>query len=165
MRHPHLTSGGRYPALRTIAVLYLIGAVCVVGLCVWQAIRVVAWGADGATTELVGPTNTASAKAMAVVCWLAAAFIGLIVMLAIAELIKLFIDIEHNTRLIAHNRPATAAADAAAMSAAATGAAAAAVNGQDGDVLIREGPAVPFAGDRKLLDGDEPAEGALLRGH
>ena len=158
MRHPHLTSGGRYPALRTIAVLYLIGAVCVVGLCVWQAIRVVAWVADGATTELVGPTETTGAKAMAAVCWLAAAFIGLIVMLAVAELIKLFIDIEHNTRLLAFGRqPAAAGVTADEASGTADG------NGTVGG--IHEGPAVPFAGERKLLAGDETAEGALLRGH
>lgn len=150
MRHPHVSSGGRYPALRTIAVLYLLGAVCVVGLCLWQAIRVIMWGPDETSYLLFGPANTVVERTVAVVCWVAVAFIGLIGMLAIAELIKLFIDIEHNTRMIVRSgAPATAAAGLA-----------------DGDgALVHEGPAIPFVGGGKLLDGDETAEGALLRGH
>jgi hypothetical protein len=149
MHHPHVSSGGRYPALRTIAVLYLIGSVLVAGLCVWQAVRVVVWGGDETTTSLIGPTTTAGGKVMAAASWLAVAFIGLLLMVAIAEMIKLFIDIEHNTRALA-----------SAGASAPAGAAAAGTNGG-----VHDGPAIPFVRDRKLLDGEETAEGALLRGH
>jgi hypothetical protein len=151
MHHPHVSSGGRYPALRAIAVLYLVGSLLVVGLCVWQAVRVLMGDGDETTHALIGPINTTSGRVMAAVCWVAGGFIGLLGMLAIAELIKLFIDIEHNTRSLAAVRAPAAAAD---------GAAATAMNGG-----VRDGPAIPFVRDRKLLDGEETAEGALLRGH
>jgi hypothetical protein len=160
MRHPHVTSGGRYPALRTIAVLYLIGSIFVAGLCVWQAVRVFTDGGGETTVALIGPTNSMGGKVMAGVCWLAAGFIGLLVMFAVAEMIKLFIDIEHNTRALAHAGTASAAARAGeSIAADGTGVAS---NG----TTVHEGPAIPFVvRDRKLFAGDETAEGALLRGH
>jgi len=151
MRHPHLSSGGRYPVLRTLAILYLVGAVVLIVMGVWQAVNVFR-GGDTLTNDLFGaPTNT-SGKVMASASWLAATFIGALGMVAIAELIKLFIDIEHNTRTAA-SRTATAVATADVVAG-------------DG-VAAHDGPGVPIIGGRgaKLMEGDETAEGALLRGH
>ena len=164
MRHPHVTSGGRYPALRTIAVLYLIGAVVVAGMFVWQAIRVVAWGGDEMTYTWFGPAAGVGGKVLGAACWLASGFVGLLLMFAVAELIKLFIDIEQNTRAMAH--AATASTKVVQTVPTADGDVAVAAKSTNGDgSFVHEGPAVPFLRDRKLFEGEETAEGALLRGH
>ena len=150
MRHPHVSSGGRYPALRTIAVLYLVAALFVTVVGVWRAVRVFTDGGDQTTADMVGPMNDTWGRALGGLVWLAITFIAVLGMFALAELIKLFIDIEHNTRAMGvRSSPLSAGA---------------AVTAGDG-APIHEGPAVPFVGERKILEGDETAEGALLRGH
>lgn len=149
MRHPHVSSGGRYPALRTIAVLYLVAALFVTVVGVWRAVQVFRGGDDPTTADMVGPMNDAWGRALGGLVWLAVTFIAVLGMFALAELIKLFIDIEHNTRAMSLHSATAAATTAGDGRGAAT----------------HEGPAVPFVGERKILEGDETAEGALLRGH
>ena len=148
LARPHLTNAARYPVLRALAILYLFGAAALLVIGVWRAVQVLVWGGDFVSHDLFGSTNTLGGRLMVAASWLAFAFIGSIVMLAVAELIKLFMDIERNTRAIAHGP--------AAMASAAT---AAAVPGA--------GAAQPAAagGRVALLEGEETAEGALLRGH
>jgi len=127
MPRTHFASGGRYPVLRAIAILYFVGAVVTaisgIALVVWFAIRGDPFNLIGGRLLLCVETFTAS-------------FFTAVAMLAVAELIKLFIDMERNTR-------ATALAGSAAGSNDA------------GD------------GSSRLawMEGDETAEGALLRGH
>ena len=147
MNQPHLTSGGRYPVLRTIGILYLLGAVLIVVLGVWRAINVLRQGNDDVSSDLFG-APTGSGRILVAVSWIATSFIGALLMVGIAELIKLFMDIEYNTRRAAHH-------------AAPAGTTQAEVDAG------RNGPGVPIvgAGEKKWIDGDETAEGALIRGH
>lgn len=155
MHTTHVSSGGRYPALRTLAILYLVAAAAVLIGGIWRAVRVLTvsdpTGFDmfGATTPDMG------SRMLSAFSWLAASFIGVLAMFAVAELIKLFIDIEHNTRLAAMRSTAVevSAPSGSTTTVVATG---------DGGV----GEGVPGGGRiGKLLDGEETAEGALLRGH
>lgn len=125
MSKSHLMSGGRYPVLRALGILYMIGALGL--LCYglyWTGWALFA--APGSMGERFSLTLQA----------LAATFFGVITIFAIAELIKLMIDIEHNTRM--------AGANTANNESSAAGATH--VNRMDG------------------LD-EESAEAALLRGH
>lgn len=129
MRTTHVMTGGRYPVLRALGILYIVaalGAVCV-GL-YW-----VGWHLFAA------PMGTGEKIAWA--AWtLVGTFIAVVTLLAVAELIKLMIDIEHNTRMAANG---TASAGTSGNGAATTAAPANRV---------------------KELD-EESAEAALLRGH
>src|SRR5947209_7918751 len=98
MRHAYVSSGGRYPVLRTLAVLYLVGAVVYAALCIWRIVAAFS-GGDLLTNDLFGAPTNVWGKVIAAACWLAAAFIGVLAMFAVAELIKLFIDLEHNSRV------------------------------------------------------------------
>jgi hypothetical protein len=88
---------------------------------------------------------------------LAATFFGVVTILALAELIKLVIDIEHNTRLAAlrANGVETAAATATVTTTTPEG--------------TTETTAVPAGGvahvNRVTELDEESAEAALLRGH
>ena len=139
MHTPHVRSGGRYPVLRSLAILYMIAA----------AVAAVA-GVVAAVWALTRAPYGMADRAVLAAGSLAAAFFVVISMLAIAEVLKLFIDVEHNTRLTAiaaMQRVAPAPSDPAAAAAAMSG---------DGGVR----------GTNRLdaLD-DETAEAALLRGH
>jgi hypothetical protein len=74
-------------------------------------------------------------------------FIAVITMLAVAELLKLFIDIEHNTRMAAAARPAGAPVAMVTVSD----------NGGAG--------VAPATVNRLESLNEETAEAALLRGH
>ena len=124
---PQLMSGGRYPVLRALAIIYLVAAV----VAVLAGLLVAGWALISA------PWGVGDRIALALTV-LAGAFFVVLTMCAIAEALKLFIDIEHNTRLTAVSRFATAAA-----------------NGPAGD-----------SGRLRMDDIDEEtAESALLRGH
>lgn len=152
--HTHVSSGGRYPALRTLAILYLVAACAVLVVGVWRAVRVLTI-ADPTGFDMFGATPAMGSRLLSAVSWLAASFIGVLAMFAVAELIKLLIDIEANTRAAAAMRTIEVAAPAAVVT---TTAASEAGNG------VGEG--VPGGGRiGKLLAGDETAEGALIRGH
>jgi hypothetical protein len=133
MHTPHVLSGGRYPVLRSLAILYVIGA----GL------------AAAATVIGIGYAILASRMAwtdrlIIAVGALAAGFFMVVSMLAIAEVLKLFIDIEHNTRVNAGGRigmPASMTPEIA--------------NADGGGAHLNR---------LHALD-EETAEAALLRGH
>src|SRR5687767_16023305 len=90
MHTPHVRSGGRYPVLRALAIIYMIGAAVAAVGGIIAAVWALAWAPLSATDRLVMAGGA-----------LAAAFFVVISMLAIAEVLKLFIDIEHNSRLTA----------------------------------------------------------------
>jgi hypothetical protein len=101
MVHTHMTTGGRYPVLRTVAILWMVAAVLSLIGGVYQSIVAL----TGNTSEQwipVGGMNW-SGRIMAFFIWLAATFFAVILNIAIAELIKLAIDVEHNSRMIAAN--------------------------------------------------------------
>jgi len=77
----------------------------------------------------------------------AATFFGVVTILAVAELIKLLIDVEHNTRMSAN----------AAAVGAGNGAVAVSVTDGAGDGHVNRIVA--------LTSDEESAEAALLRGH
>ena len=145
MRHTHIQSGGRYPVLRTLAILYLAGACLPLIYGAWRAVNVLMYGQSPG--DVFGaPTNWAG-RIIVALSWLAVSFLSVLGMVAVAELIKLFVDIEHNTRMAAMRYGPAPAAEAAATPAGSDSA--------DG----RMGGRLPW------LDGEETAEGALVRGH
>jgi hypothetical protein len=98
MNRPHVMSGGRYPVLRSLAILYVIaGAV---------------WGAAGACSalwilfapRLGGLAPGIIDRVFLAIGALVVTFFGVITMLAVAEVLKLFIDVEHNTRMSASDQ-------------------------------------------------------------
>jgi hypothetical protein len=141
MHRAHVMTGGRYPVLRALGILYLIGALAV--LC--YGLYWIGWMMFRAPASM-GDRFTLTLQA------LAATFFGVVTILAIAELIKLVIDIEHNTRVAALN--AAGAADTAAATTVTT---------EGGTTTV-----VTAGGDRvnRIAELDEEsAEAALLRGH
>jgi hypothetical protein len=80
-------SGGRYPVLRTLGIFYLLGS----------AITILAGIAGAAWVAFRAPAAPWDRFSMSLTV-LAGTFIAVIAMLFIAEVIKLAIDIEHNTR-------------------------------------------------------------------
>ena len=145
MRHTHIQTGGRYPVLRALAILYLVGAGLALLYGAWRAVSVMIFGQspDNFFGEPAGWAGRISVAAS----WLAVSFFSVLFMVAVAELIKLFVDIEYNTRMW---RSAPAAASAPASTEAAQ-------------------PAAPgdgrFGGRLQWIEGEETAEGALIRGH
>jgi len=139
MHRAHVMTGGRYPVLRAMGILYLLGAagVLLYGL-YW-----IGW------TLFAAPASMGDRFAVTLQA-LAATFFAVVTILALAELIKLVIDIEHNTRMAAMN----AGAPTVAISTPT-------------DVAV--GTAVVAAGNgpvnRMAQLDEESAEAALLRGH
>jgi hypothetical protein len=107
----HLTAGGRYPVLRTLAILWLVGAALGFIFGVYQAIVALL----NMSALQVYPIGGASwgARISAFFLWLAATFFLVVANVAVAELIKLAMDVEHNTRMTAANTAAQAAPAAA----------------------------------------------------
>src|SRR6266480_1059171 len=90
MHTPHVMSGGRYPVLRSFAILYVFaGALAVIG-----GIVGVIYTLARAPFAL-GDRMIISLGIIAGTCFI------VLSMLAIAEVLKLVIDIEHNTRTAA----------------------------------------------------------------
>ena len=144
MHQPHLPPGGRYPVLRTIAILWLVGAAISLAGGVYQAICALVGLRAHEWVDIGG--LALSGRLMAFFIWLAATFFLVVANVAIAELIKLAIDLEHNTRLTATNT--------AAMAGGATPAAPAA------------GAPAPGGRLAGIADAEEEsAEAALIRGH
>jgi len=126
-------SGGRYPVLRALGILYVIGAAA--ALC--YGVYWVFWALFAAPGGM-GDRFPLAMQA------LAATFFGVVTILAVAELIKLVIDIEHNTRMAALNG-ASSAGNGDGMSAV---------------------PTAPVGHvNRVAAIDEESAEAALLRGH
>ena len=148
MRASHLSTGGRYPVLRSIAILYLVGALVVLGYGLWRAADVLINGQSA--DNFFGAPSGWAGRIMVAVSWVAVSFFSVLFMVAVAELIKLFIDIEHNTRLAAGHVHGTATAPPALPESSAP--------------PVTAGDGKP-GGRLAWLEGEETAEGALLRGH
>src|SRR5258705_1742376 len=99
MTKAHLISGGRYPVLRALGILYIVGAVG--ALC---------YGLYWTGWALFFAPGSAGERLQLAMQAAAATFFGVVTILAVAELIKLVIDIEHNTRMAARNGHTTIAA-------------------------------------------------------
>ena len=140
MHRAHLMTGGRYPVLRAMGILYLLGAAAVF----LYGLYWVGWTLFAAPAAL-GERFNLMLQAIA------ATFFAVITILALAELIKLVIDIEHNTRMAAMNRTAAETAPGAMPMVTPTGSILPA--GGDGHV------------NRMAHLDEESAEAALLRGH
>ncbi|HEY8667466.1 MAG TPA: hypothetical protein VIL86_12425 [Tepidisphaeraceae bacterium] len=129
----HLQSGGRYPVLRAVAILYLIGA------CVTLIGGLIATGYAAFTM---------SSTVLGRLSWLGlgigGTFLSFIAMLGVAEVIKLFIDMEHSMRCAAVSN---------AMRETTVATPASVTTGGDG------------ARNRIATLDEETAESALIRGH
>jgi hypothetical protein len=125
MHKPHVMSGGRYPVLRSFAILYVLGA----------ALTVLG-GIVGIVYALVRAPFSIMDRVIISSGILVATCFAVLTMLAIAELLKLAIDIEHNTRMRAA-----------------------------GPVMREVAPAGTDGGGRLAALDEETAEAALLRGH
>ena len=126
--HSHVKSGGRYPVLRALGILSMVGALGIV----LSGIYAIGW------CLFAAPANMSERIALAGGA-LVGTFVSAVVVLAFAELIKLMIDLEHNTRLTA-------------MGGATAG------NGAP--VVAGEGHV-----NRMAMIEEESAEAALIRGH
>ena len=138
MQRPHVMSGGRYPVLRALAIFYVFGAALAVIGTVIGILYILARGPGSVLDRMI-----ISAGA------LVGGFIAVVSMLAVAEVLKLFIDMEHNSRMLAGG-PA-----ARTMVAVGPGVAEVATVSTGGDGHINRIDA---------LD-EETAEAALIRGH
>jgi hypothetical protein len=127
MHRAHVKSGGRYPVLRALGILSMVGALGIVLLGLYG----IGWSLFAAPANMIEKLALAGGA-------LVVTFVFTVAILAFAELIKLMIDVEHNTRM------------------GAMGGAAAAGNGSG------SGSAV---GGRLAEIDEESAEAALLRGH
>jgi len=95
MAKHHISSGGRYPVLRTIAILWLVSGVLAFFVGVfYQA------GAVLLAHVVWRIGDIAMTGAVAALIWLAVTYFIVLACIAIAEMIKLGIDIEHNTRKV-----------------------------------------------------------------
>jgi hypothetical protein len=122
----HFSSGGRYPVLRAIAIIYLVLG----GVSIIAGIVAVFWMLLRAPFDAVDRVVLAAAALVASVFWCA-------LMLGAAEVLKLFIDIEHNSRIAF--RPA---------------------------MPMNAEPVTPAAHTNRIsVLEEETAEAALLRGH
>jgi hypothetical protein len=132
MHKPHVSAGGRYPALRTLGILYVIGAA---GLLAYGLYRI------GRT--LFSPVGLVGDRVVLALVMFGLTALAVIGALLIAELIKLLIDVEHNTQVAA--RPARGAADVG------------------GTAASTDAPGAQAAPATEL--DAESAEAALFRGH
>jgi hypothetical protein len=128
MQRVQFTSGGRYPILRSIAIIYLVLG----GVSILAGIVAVFWMLISAPFAATDRIILAAAALVASVFWSA-------LMLGAAEVIKLFVDIEHNTRTASIYRPMTPTAT--------------------------ETPATDGHSNRFTALHDETAEAALILGH
>jgi hypothetical protein len=98
MQRVQFSSGGRYPVLRAIAIIYLfLGGIAVIGgilTMLWMLIR--------------APFATMTDRIILAAAALAGSVFAGALMLGAAEIIKLFVDLEHNTRMAAMDRATTA---------------------------------------------------------
>jgi hypothetical protein len=136
--------------LRALAIIYVIGA----GLAAAAAVLSMGY-------ILIAARFAWTDKLIMFVGALAAGFFLVVSMLAIAEVLKLFIDMEHNTRMSAVGHmgiPATVATMPPADASSGLPAAAAAT------ATPTDPDGQRFGGRLHTLD-EETAEAALLRGH
>ena len=147
MHTPHVLSGGRYPVLRSLAIIYVIAA----GLTVISTLL-------GVLYALFGMRLAWSDRAIAAVAAFTAGFFLVLTMLAIAEVLKLVIDIEHNTRMAGVRGNGMPSSVAITTSDAAT------------TIVTAEGDGAAVATGTRTTNrlgalDEETAEAALMRGH
>jgi len=152
MNTPHVLSGGRYPVLRSLAIIYVIAA----GLAVLSTLLGVAY-------ILFGTRFAWSDRAIMSVGAFTAGFFLVLSMLAIAEVLKLVIDIEHNTRMTAH-RSAGSMPSSIAITTSDAATTVVAADGDGAAMAAAESSGAARTNRLHALD-EETAEAALLRGH
>jgi hypothetical protein len=130
MHRAHVQTGGRYPVLRALGILSMVGALGIVLMGLYW----IGWSLFAAPANMRDRLGLAAA-------FLVATFVLTVATLAFAELIKLMIDVEHNTRITSMG------------GAAAAGNGSAVVTEADGRI------------NRIAEIDEESAEAALLRGH
>ena len=152
MRHMSSTGGPCYPALRALAFVLRGAAVVVLAVGGWNVFELLrdVQGGDG----LLAPTPEARQRLLLVGAWIAGGLLGSLLLLALAEGIKLFIRLERNTRAMA----------------AAVAPAPLPEDEFDDELLMPPAPAPRTrqpAGGMRLpwLEGDDAADGALAPGH
>jgi hypothetical protein len=138
VRHSVL-SGGRYPVLRALAIFYLLLSVVTLVAGIAGAIYVLAAFHYG---NMIDRTFIAIGS-------LVATFYVVITMLAIAEILKLAIDVEHNTR----------------MGAAAANGKLGVAQSVSPTTMMPTGADTTRDGGRLGMLDEETAEAALIRGH
>jgi hypothetical protein len=145
MNRTHLMSGGRYPVLRALGIMYLVmaGLALIGGLI--AAGYILASQPWQITTRIVWSIVS-----------LAGTFFAVVGFLAIAEVIKLFMDIEHSARQTAVNSAANFAGGATTTTASAQSVQIPVNSSTDGGIGHR---------NRLSMLDEETAEAALLRGH
>jgi hypothetical protein len=128
MQHVQFNSGGRYPVLRSIAIIYVfLGAVAILG------------GIVSVCGLLIRAPFDMTDRVILAAAALVASVFGCALMLGAAEIIKLFVDLEHNTRMATMLRPMTP--------------------------MSNEMPSTGGHTNRISVLEEETAEAALLRGH
>ena len=138
MHTPHVASGGRYPVLRALAIFYVIGAALAALSAILYCVYALAFSRLGWSDRLILAGGA-----------LVGGFIAVISLLAVAEVLKLFIDIEHNSRMAVPGRigmPATVE-----------------VTTPDNNGGVSTLTAT--SGNRIAALDEETAEAALIRGH
>jgi hypothetical protein len=133
MQRPHVMSGGRYPVLRSLAIIYVVGA-ALAALATLVTLIYIPFSNFAWTDKLIMFVGAS-----------AAGFFLTVGSLALAEVLKLFIDVEHNTRM----------------------------SGSGARTMVSVGPGVAEIasvggnGPTNRLDAldEETAEAALIRGH
>jgi hypothetical protein len=149
MGNSHLRSGGRYPVLRSIGILYLL----------FSALFALGGVVSGIYLLFRGPGNLTD-RFVEMCATLAAAAFAVLTSLAIAELLKLFIDVEHNTRMAWMAVNGSAAAAGTTTTTTETVVAATSDGGRTATAHVNRIAAISAS----TVD-EETAEGALLRGH
>jgi hypothetical protein len=135
MQATHFESGGRYPVLRTLGILAL-----------FAALMAAVAGVFAAGWALFMAPETLGTRVVYALVALAGTFFTVVMIIAAAEGLKLIMDIERNTRVIA-----TAAVGTTTPAPVPT------------DAKSNDG--VKAGGRLTWLEGDETAETALIRGH
>lgn len=153
MHTPHVLSGGRYPVLRSLAIIYVIAA----GLAVISTIL-------GVLYALFGMRLAWSDRGIAAIGVFTGGFLLVLSMLAIAEVLKLVIDIEHNTRMSASRAGAAAMPSSVAITTSDAATTIVTAEG-DGAPATAAGAAAGARTNRIEQLDEETAEAALLRGH
>ena len=155
MRHTSYVTGPKYPALRTLAFLLRLGAVLLLAVGGWTLANIVLdlRGGDGS----LGVTPEHRQRLLVAAGWLAGGLFGLL-LLAVAEGIDLFIRIERNTRTVAASlAPAPLPEDE--LDEEPVAAAPAPLKKQQARPTPPTGMRLPW------LEGDDPVEASLARGH
>jgi len=163
----HLLSGGRYPVLKTIAILYLIGA-CAVAI---YGLFVAAWCLFGQPAVWIPVSFTPAwgSRIMGCISAIGGTFLAVISMLAIAEGIKLFIDAANSLRMMARGSMsgATSASPSVAVVTDGPAMVSTSTSPSPQPVSMTGGTDGRMGGRLGALEeiDAETAEAALLRGH